>query len=179
MAGIPEQTGWFSGVSNWFRNAWGATAGGVQNAWNAAAGGIQNAWGAVADPRWRNEFMRSYQEGMGIYGDFARAMYEQVGASTGLLSGVEGSPLRNWWSSLSVPRAAIGRVGYFSGIGTPLLAGAAAFSGLNNLRRGRYGRGLLHLAIGAGLVGAMYGASLYRAPFIPRHIRNGQFPYIS
>ena len=54
------------------------------------------------------------------------------------------------------------RIGYGAGVGLmlggPILAGAAAYSGLNNLIRGRYGRAALQLAAGAGLVAAMYGA---------------------
>jgi len=148
MADEQERSSWWSNLSGWFSNTL-----------DAAAGGVQNAWGAVADPAWRNDFMRRYQRGMGIYGSLSRALYQQLGASTGLLEGANSAALSQWWAGLSVPRTTIGRVGYFAGIGTPLLAGAAAFSGLNNIRRGRYGRGLLHLALGAGLVGAMYGAS--------------------
>lgn len=46
-------------------------------------------------------------------------------------------------------------------IGTPLIAGAAAFSGLANLRRGRYLRGAAMLAAGAGLAGLMYGSAAH------------------
>jgi len=46
-----------------------------------------------------------------------------------------------------------------------LLAGPAIYSGINNLRAGRYGRGLLQLALGAGLTAGViysgYAASRY------------------
>lgn len=56
-----------------------------------------------------------------------------------------------------------GYVGYGLALGTPLLAGAAVYSGLANLRRGRYGASLAYLALGASLVGGMFAARHYLA----------------
>ncbi len=50
--------------------------------------------------------------------------------------------------------------GYFGGLASPILAGAAVYSGLANLRRGRYGRALMLLGAGAGLTGLMGYSSL-------------------
>lgn len=53
-----------------------------------------------------------------------------------------------------------GAAGYGAALASPLLAGAAIYSGLANLRRGRYGRAALGLAAGAGIVGMMYAGAM-------------------
>jgi len=48
--------------------------------------------------------------------------------------------------------------GFAAGIGAPMIAGSIAFSGLANIFRGRYGRGLLQLMGGAALTYGLYSA---------------------
>lgn len=51
-----------------------------------------------------------------------------------------------------------GWAGFAAGIGAPMIAGSVAFSGLVNIFRGRYGRGLLQLMGGAALTYGLYSA---------------------
>ncbi len=57
-----------------------------------------------------------------------------------------------------IPRIGFAAGGAF-GMASPLLAGAAVFSGLSNLRRGRYLRSGLQLALGAALYGGLFYAA--------------------
>ena len=108
------------------------------------SGGFLSAFGKAAELG-RSSFSR----GFGYLGNMFRGIPEGYGV---------------------IPNTLGAKAGYTAGaglmLGAPIIAGAAAFSGLNNLRRGRYGRAAWQLALGAGLVGAMYAS----------HMRFGAMP---
>ena len=131
------------------------------NAFAAFRRGIgDNPLGAVRD---------AYQSGgigsaFGTAFDLGRAGFTRgIGRFGGIMRGIPAG-------FGDLPGGFGARLGFGAGVGLmlggPIIAGAAAFSGLNNLRRGRYGRAALQLALGAGLVGAMYTA----------HNRSGAMP---
>ncbi|GIV21945.1 MAG: hypothetical protein KatS3mg023_3696 [Armatimonadota bacterium] len=99
-------------------------------------------------------FSTPFARGFGALGDLMRVMgrYPFAGEGRGalrqealdILGGLRSDPMA--------------MVGFGSAIGGALLAGPAIYSGIANLRRGRYGRGLAYLIGGAALAGGLaYG----------------------
>lgn len=98
----------------------------------------------------------------GLFSALGYAGSSAFGAMRGAYGALRGT-LSDAFNVGNIAWPSIGaRIGYGAGVGLmlggPILAGAAAYSGLNNLRHGRFGRAALQLAAGAGLVAAMYGA---------------------
>lgn len=94
---------------------------------------------------WRNT-----NEG-GILARLGGGMGGFMDASLGAVKGLPGAFAEAWKANQWA-----GRVGLVAGVGAPILAGAAMYSGLANLRRGRFARGLVGLAAGSALAASMY-----------------------
>ena len=112
-------------------------------------------------------FLGNLQTTLSDQGLVAAARYGAVGAWRGMV----GAAQTAWNAGLSIPRIyrimpnSDARLGYGLGVaamvGAPILAGAAMYSGLNNLRQGRFGRAVLQLVGGAALIGSLYGMPRY------------------
>jgi len=120
-----------------FLGGFGRTAGGMFGAYGNFMGGYQN---------YANSPNAKQQSALSNFFGGVRA------GATGVGQGLFG-----WMGGATWPA----RIGGGLAAGVPLLAGAAAFSGIANLTRGRYGRGALQLAAGAALVGGLYAGSRY------------------
>lgn len=102
-------------------------------------------------------FMGAYRFGRQNLGDAPHAFVRSLRYGMG-------EAATNLWHTLGMSFAGDNRaygLGVLGSFATPMIAGAAAFSGLVNLARGRQGRGLALLALGAGLTAGMYGASMF------------------
>jgi hypothetical protein len=120
-----------------FLGGFGRTAGGMFGAYGNFMGGYQNY---VNSP--------NAQQQSALFNFFGGVGAGARGVGRGLFG---------WMGEATWPA----RIGGGLAAGVPLLAGAAAFSGIANLTRGRYGRAALQLAAGAALVGGLYAGSRY------------------
>jgi len=127
------------------------------------------------------DFMRGYTGSYGVsnslglaFIDHARNFYHTA-RDQGLREAFRGlrsfpgdvwNLVRGGWDTARSTNSLGGWTGFAAGVGLPLIAGSAVYSGLNNIRRGRYGAGLLRLMAGAALTYGLYKAYNYSNAYL-------------
>lgn len=141
------------------RDLYGMAASRVRGLYNRAAGIGASAVGGYTYGMQSLLDILPYRIASGFKSGRLHGFFGAIGGTgRGLASGIG----QVYWDNFRRMDGLPSRLGYGAAVASPLLAGAAVYSGLANLRQGRYLRSALLLAAGAGLVGLMYaGAQPY------------------